>query len=269
MTELAESDSPTEPEIVETQGWGKRLINTIIAPEKSFEIIRDHKSRIWLLTALLVIIAVAFPQTIIIQRTIAQFKATGPELPPGIELTEEEIAQVQASTPAFTFWLGLIGIIIGLILVWLIWAGIILLFVSMFGGRTEFGKLWRLTIWASIPIAIQSILSGIYLLIAGGIQPLLTSAASFMTNPAAALLAPSSPEDFASFTPPTGGSLALFSLASWVDPFYIWRLLLLILGVMIIAKINWRKSIAIVLIPWLLGILIMAGIAGLTGSLAF
>ncbi len=260
-------DSP-DAGISPNSGWGRRLVDTLINPERSFEVIRDHKSWVWVLTALLIISAVAFPQTIIIQRTIAQFQANGPDLPPGIDFSEEELAQMQAATPTFTFWIGLVGAILAILVIWLFWAGIILLFVSMFGGRTEFGRLWRLAIWASLPLAIQGILNGIYLLVAGGIQPLLTSLAAFMNNPLESITSgiAASPQDFSSFTPPSGGELALFALAGSIDIFSIWRLLLLILGVMIIAKLNWKKSAAIILIPWLIGVGISVGSTSLLSS---
>lgn len=263
---ILESQKPGEP--TPPKGWFGRLADTIIAPDASFEFIRDHKSWNWLLTALLIITAVAFPQIIIIQRTIAQFRAEGPALPPGFEMSEEELEMMQASTPTFTFWFGLVGVVLGLLFIWLIWAGIILLFVSMFGGRTEFGRLWRLSVWASVPIGIQGILSGIYLLVAGGMQPLLFSAAAFISNPMEQFTSGNmSPEDFATFVPPSGGELALFALAGYLDIFVIWRLLLMILGVMIVAKLNWKKSAAIILIPWLIGVGVAVGAASLVSQI--
>ena len=268
---MAEETVPESSELSELalqKGWFGRLADTIISPDSSFEFIRDHKSWTWLLTALLIIVAVAFPQIIIIQRTIAQFRAEGPDLPPGFDMSEEELEMMQASTPTFTFWIGLVGVILGLLIIWVIWAGIILLFVSMFGGRTEFGRLWRLSVWASLPIGIQGILSGIYLLVAGGMQPLLLSVAAFMQNPMEQFSSGNmSPEDFASFVPPSGGELALFALAGYLDVFVIWRLLLMILGVMIIAKLNWKKSAAIILIPWLIGVGIAVGAASLVSQI--
>ncbi len=271
-TEVAGKEKAADDALVVKSGWGRQLLDTIIAPDRSFEVIRDHKSWVWVLTALLVILAVSFPQIIIIQRTIAQFQASGPDLPPGIDFTEEEIAQMQAATPTFTFWIGLVGVIFVILIIWVIWAGIILLLVSMFGGRTEFGRLWRLAVWASVPLAIQGILSGIYLMVAGGIQPLLTSVAAFVDNPMESFsggFGAASPQDFTAFTPPSGGELALFALAGSLDIFSIWRLLLLILGVMIIAKLNWKKSAAIILIPWALGIAISVGSTALISSFTF
>ncbi|MEM8858023.1 MAG: Yip1 family protein [Chloroflexota bacterium] len=256
--------------VVPNKGWFGRLVDTIISPDRSFEVIRDHKSWTWVFTALLIIVAASFPQIIIIQRTIQQFQAAGPQLPPGIEVSEEELEMMQASTPTFTFWFGLIGVVVGLLIIWVIWAGIILLFVSMFGGRAEFGRLWRLAIWASLPLAIQGVLGGIYLLVAGGMQPLLLSAAAFLSNPMEQFASGNiSPDDFASFVPPSAGELALFSLAGFLDVFVIWRLLLMILGVMIVAKLNWKKSAAIILIPWLIGVGIAVGSASLVSQFTF
>lgn len=270
------AESTTEPLAVEETkskhtSWGRRLLDTIINPESSFEVIRDHQSWSWLLTALIIILAVTFPTILIIQRTIAQFRLNGPELPPGFDIPEEELARMQEATPTFTFWFPLVGAVIGLVVIWLIWAGIILLFVSMFGGRTEFGRLWRLSVWASLPLAIQAIINGIYLWVAGGIQPLLTSAAAFLDNPMEQFTASfgSSPQDITAFIPPSGGEMALFALAGAIDIFSIWRLLLLILGVMVIAKLNLRKSALIILIPWLIGVGISVGSSSLLSTFQF
>ena len=257
----------------EHTGWGRRVLDTFINPDRSFEVIRDHKSIAWILTALVIITAIAFPQILIIQRTIAQFRTEGPDIPPSAGFSEEELAQMQAATPTFTFWIGLVGAIVGLMIIWLLWSGIILLFVSMFGGRTEFGRLWRLAVWTSLPLAIQGIINGIYLSVAGGVLPLLTSLAAFLNNPmeqfTASFESGTSAQDFTAFTPPSAGEMALFSLAGSLDIFSIWRLLLLVLGVMVIAKLNWKKSAAIIFIPWLIGVGISVGASSLVSTFSF
>lgn len=220
-----------------------------IRPIQGYTFIRDEKSRGWILIALLVLILSALV-TFGVQRNIfAEIEAT-------FILPEEDFG-FEIPPPSFGFG-NIFPIILSpltRLIVWLIWAGSILVCVSLFGGRTGFGKMWQLAVWGSIPYLISLPLNIIFLFTGQSQEPLTWSVANFMTSPITQPGPNATMEEFMAFTPPATSDLIVYGLAQRLDLFIIWQLLMLIIGTATIGRLGIGKSAGIVLILWVIGTL--------------
>ncbi|MEM7799928.1 MAG: Yip1 family protein [Chloroflexota bacterium] len=237
--------SETNSSLSLTQLFGQMFIN----PKRGYAYIRDNRSTAWIWVALIVLILAALVSYGVQLNTFALMEAQF--VPP------EEDFGFEVPPPSF----GLFNILpillapVGRLAIWLVWAGSILVCVSLFGGRTGFGKMWQLAVWASIPFIISLALNIIYLFTGESVEPLSWSLANFMENPVQSFAtAPPPGQPFPG--PPDTSSVVLYSLAQRVDLFAFWQLTLLSIGTMTIGKLSFGKSISIVLILWILGSLI-------------
>jgi hypothetical protein len=113
----------------------------------------------------------------------------------------------------------------------------------VFGGRSTFGALFRMVVWTWWPYVLRGLLQTGYILGTG----------QLITNPGLSGFvsrAPSVEEMMAA--PPSLGQLALSAFLAQIDLFLLWRLALMVVGVVVVMQLRRRKAIAIVLGIWLL-----------------
>jgi hypothetical protein len=141
---------------------------------------------------------------------------------------------------------------IAIVVMALIIAGVLLLMVKMMGASLSFKQMFGITTYAMLPGLISSILAIIVV---------------FVKNP----------EDFnlqnplafnlgAFLEPPPNSAKALYSLATSIDLFSFWTILLLAVGISVAArKFPFSKALVAVLVPWVVLVLAKAGWANLFG----
>jgi len=212
-----------------------RIINTFVAPRKTFEDIRRKQSWFWpwLISA---IVGVAFAFVAVQKIDTAQMVRQAMERSPAAQRRMEQASpeqrdrmiEIQAKVSKVAFFVipTVGGLILGLVL-----AAVLLgVFNFGFGTDVSFRHALSITFYSLLPGIIGAILLIVSLLVSS--DPNNIDFAS--GNPI-----PSSP---AFFMDPTGNQF-LYKLMSSVDIFHIWYMILLGLGFATVASIG-RKKLA-------------------------
>jgi hypothetical protein len=151
-------------------------------------------------------------------------------------------AQQSMQGPVFTYIIPLVGALLGLWLGWLILGGLLHLGSTVFGGRGSMQSALTMTAWASLPFLVRDVLRIIFMLITGhSIQS--PGLSGFVEN-----------------------SPFLAQVLSRVDLFFLWCLVLLVIGFGISDSLTRPKAFANVLIISLLLLAIQAGIGAALSS---
>ena len=147
---------------------------------------------------------------------------------------------------------GYVGSLIGIPVVALAIAGVLLLMSKMMGASLQFKQMFAITAYAMLPGLISSILAIIVM---------------FLKNP----------DDFnlqnplffnigAALEPPPNTGKFLYSLASSIDLFTFWTILLLATGISVAArKVPFSKALVAVVVPWVIWVLVKSAWAGAMG----
>jgi hypothetical protein len=243
------SPEPAQPRLSE----GARLVNTFIAPRKTFEDIRLNSSWWvpWLLTAILSIAfgaiaaqkidMVQFARHQVEQSKIAQrqFEQLSPE-------QQEQQIRIRAATTKVIFYIApIFSLIIGLV------AAAVLMAVFNFGFAAEvtFPQSLAIVFYSFLPRAILAILLGVSLLVASD-----PNSIDIAGNPM--------PTNIGFFMDP-GGNKFIYSLISNLDLFALWTVCLLGLGFAAVSrnkKLTPGTGIATMLVIYAVLIVIGAGL---------
>jgi len=144
---------------------------------------------------------------------------------------------------------GYVGVLVGVPVVALAIAGVLLLTCKMMGASLQFKQMFAITSYSMLPGLISSILAIIVV---------------FLKNP----------EDFnlqnplffnigAALEPPPNTGKFLYSLATSIDLFTFWSILLLATGISVAArKIPFSKAVVAVVVPWAIWVLVKSAWAG-------
>jgi hypothetical protein len=147
---------------------------------------------------------------------------------------------------------GYAGSLIGIPVVALVIAGVLLLMCKMMGASLQFKQMFAITSYAMLPGLISSILAIIVM---------------FLKNP----------DDFnlqnplffnigAALEPPPNTGKFLYSLASSIDLFTFWSILLLATGISVAApKVPFSKAVVGVVVPWAIWVLVKSAWTGAMG----
>ncbi len=240
----AEATQSVERRSFFSLAWG-----VIGRPRTTFEHLREHKSRGWLLLALLcmllavLVIAISAPiSTRQAQEAIREQLAARSnleEIPPE---AQQQATQFTAN-PLFNTVLPGLWSAIGLWIGWLVWAGALHLMGTMVGGNNSFGQMFRAVVWSWLPLLLRSILQVIFI----------ASTGEIIKNPGLSGLVSLPQPALGEFVAPPGtGQLALQSFLAQIDLFQIWNLIVLIVVVIATARLSPRKAMVITLIVWIL-----------------
>ncbi|MBU4310028.1 YIP1 family protein [bacterium] len=142
---------------------------------------------------------------------------------------------------------GLVAVLIGLYLGWLIRTAFIYLFGNIAKGKARFYSLFSVVGYAWIPLFIRSLLYTVVFTIRSPVGLLSCKSGSCAT----AMSAMRVPTNLAFFFPVQPTS-PLFTLLNQIDLFLFWGLALMVLGVFCVFKFNLKKSILIVFSYWIL-----------------
>ena len=131
-------------------------------------------------------------------------------------------------------------------------AGVLLMVCKMMGASVGFKQMFGIASYAMLPGLISSILTVIVIFI--------KNPDDFnLQNPLAFNLG-------AFLEPPPNSSKALYSMATSIDLFSFWTILLLAVGISVtVKKFPFSKALTAVLVPWVVVVLVKAGWASLFG----
>ncbi len=250
------SDSPALPPAESTPALSQweRLIDTFIAPAKTFADIRRSPSW-WMPWLVASIVGLAFVFAVghqvgwsqVVQNAIhqnpkamAKLQALGPG-------QADAAIQMQTKITSMTVYF----VPVGLLIVALLGAAILWLTVNfLFGGQARFSEMYAVWFYATLPLALTSLLAIITLF--AGIDP-----SSFnMQNPVGTNLGFYLSSDSAPW---------LINLLKSLDVLKIWTAILLTIGCAKVGKIKISSAAVAVFGWWILGILVSTGFIAIMG----
>lgn len=185
-------------------------------PTRAFTNITNDPNRSWLFLAILLMLLIALSG--FLNQNLLMNRQAEPN---------------QAAMPAV---LLSIGSSLMIWLKWLVWAGLIFLTSTLLGGNSNFKSLWRVVAWSSLPDLVRSLLQSIFLLLTR--QPIEYAGLSGLILRGA--------------ENPTSSQLALAGILGQIDLFAIWRLILLVIGVVCATGLVRRKALIVILIVWVI-----------------
>jgi Yip1 domain len=232
-------------------GEGSRLTGVFFEPAKSFADVAARPS-FWVPLILVIVVALCFMvlygQHVGWDRMIRhqiETSSRAAQLSP--EQRETQIQMSAKFAPIF----GYAGVLLGVPLVTLIWAAVLLGIVKgMMSAQVRLKQVFAIICYASLP---------------GVIMMLLAIAVMFMKPP----------EDFnmqnplvfnpGAFMDPTTTSKFLYSLASALDLFTLWKLVLIGIGLKAAGgkQLSMGGAMTAVFLPWVIWVLGAASLAGL------
>lgn len=248
---MSESDFSNSAGVIETPGLSQieRVVDTFIAPTKTFEDIRDKSQSWWLPFVLtiavaylffaLVTVKVGWPQVVdnmmnADQKTQERLAQAPPEARANAVKLTLIITQVTVwATPVIAFVATLLGSLV-------LWGTI----NFVFGGKSKFWHIVCVWMFAGLPGLIKLFLGTVML---------------FVTAPDMFNLKNFAPTNLGAFLP-TDANKFLMVIATKLDITDIWGMVLLSIGLAIIAKVP-RSSGYIAVFGWWFVILLL-GLAG-------
>lgn len=234
-----------------------RLTGILWEPRPVFEDLAA-RPRFWAPLILLTVLSIIFVSVftarvgwdIYMEQQMERQAASNPRI---AQMTPEQRERTMEMSAAIAKYAGIGGAVIGFAAMCLVVAGVLLgLMNSVGGANLRFKQAFSITCYSFLPSAISSVLSLIVML--------LKHPEDFdLQNPL--------PANLGAFISSPPSPRWLQSLASSIDLFSIWVILLLALGFSVASggRMSYGKSLSLVIAPWLLYVLIKSGLAGLGG----
>lgn len=233
---------------VEGRGLPRLVLGIVLWPRATLEYVTERGRRTWWLPALLALLFVVLPIVAAAPITAEQSReavalvqeqfATGMSAD---ELAQMEGAMSIVASPLITVVMPVIGGLVGRFASWAVWAGALYLAGIALGGRSSFGQLFPVVVWAGLPYAVRGVFQTIYIWVSGELilQP---GFSGFLGQPAsvAEMVA----------VPPSLSRQLMVALLSRVDLFLIWHLVLLAFGVVAATRLSRRKTVLLTLGTW-------------------
>jgi len=226
------------------------LVGMIDRPRSSLSYIRDHPKRIWLLPIGLCAIGAVIYGVVAAPLMVQLQISTTQEMLASMPLESAQQMEPYLQEPTLTFMLltgvgfGVLGVVLG----WLVWAGGLHLLAAIFGGERHLPAMMGVIAWGWLPFFLRSLALTGYVLWTG----------ELLTNPGLSALV-------ASGNTLSDAANPLWVLLASVDPFLVWNLILVTIGVAVVSGISKGKSAGLVVVFW--AVLTMLGsLPGWLGS---
>jgi hypothetical protein len=230
----------------------ERVVDTFIAPSKTFNDIR-RSSRWWLPFVLMLV--VSFAGAYSIDKKIGFDRVSEHEMAKNTKAVEQmdalpadqraqRIHMTAKITRISTYCSPLLILIFAAIWALLLWGS----FNFALGASSSYSQMFALVMYASLPRLLMGILNIIFLFMGVNTEnfdirdPVGTNIGYYM-------------QDSANW---------LKTMLSFFDVFGLWTLALTVLGAAIIARVSVTKSAAVVVSWWVLGMIVLTGIAAVT-----
>ena len=237
MTELTET-APIEAPLTETQ----RVIDIFVAPSKTFTDIR-RKATFW--GPLVIMIVVGICYSFSVQQKIGWTRAVENMVHQGSQAKAEQFDAAPDSakaiaakfTAAGTYAYTVIILIITALIALLNWATV----NFGFGGKSTYGQIYAVSMYASLVINIKFILA--IIAVFAGLAP-----DSFLiSNPVGTNIG---------YYLSTDTPKWLTAFCMHLDLFEIWSVVLTVIGISIVARVSRGKAAAVVVGWWLIFVLV-------------
>jgi hypothetical protein len=243
------ASTPTSTQDSQALSQVERVVNTFIEPSKTFHDIKRNRSW-WLPFVIMAVLGYGFCFTAV-QHVGWESLTTNvlKSQPRNAERLDKATPAEQAQMLSFTkgimegFMVGspLVLLVLNALFALLLWAG----FAFVLGGSTNYREMFAVSIFASLPNALNSVIALVTVL---------------FSDPQTYNLNVPSPAALAYFLS-TDSAPWLVALAKSLDVFSLWSLALAGFGGALVAKVKPRLGIAMVFGVWVIYALIKTGIA--------
>jgi hypothetical protein len=241
--------APTDTQHSQNLSQVERVVNTFIEPSKTFNDIKRNQSW-WLPFLIIALLGYGFCFTAV-QHVGWESLTTNvlKSQPRNAERLDKaspaEQAQMLSVTKGFMegFMVGspLVILVVNALFALLLWGG----FAFVLGGTTNYREMFAVSIFASLPNALNSVIAIVTVLV---------------SDPQTYNLNIPSPANLAYFLS-TDSAAWLLSIGKSLDIFSLWTLALAGFGGALVAKVKPIRGIATVFVVWLLYVLVKTGIA--------
>jgi len=233
----------------------QRVTNTFAAPSKTFEDIKRGNKSWWLPLLILAVVAYILFAAITFKIGMQQVVDNQIRMDPK---TEERMAQASPEARAMSEKISLYvteGVFIASPLLVLAVAAMGSLGLwgtinFVFGGKSKYGSIFAVWMFASLPSIVKSLLGTI--VIFAGMAPESFNVKNF------------APTNVAAFLPVAETNKVVYALASSLDIVSIWTMVLLGMGVAIVAGVKRTSGYIAVFGWWALFVLIGVGVAAIS-----
>jgi hypothetical protein len=247
MTPEASSDNAAPP-----LGEVGRITGVFIDPKKAFADIAARPG--WIVPIVLLVVAYlafmyCFTTHVGWEHSMRQAMETNSRMQQMDAQQRDAALQMQLKfAPIGAYVVGPIAIVV----VALIMAGVLLMVCKMMGASIGFKQMFGISAYAMLPGLVSSVLTIIVI---------------FTQNPENFNLQNPIAFNVGHYLePPPNTAKALYSLATSIDLFSFWTILLLAVGISAAAKkFPFSKALTAVLVPWVVLVLVKAGWASLFG----
>lgn len=245
MTSEIESGQPPAPAAPERKGSLRRMVGALFAPDETF---RDIATRPDVLVPMIVLViltiissAVVVPRMDVAGAIRDQMESSNRNMSP------EDIDRSVRFMSAFSRAAGYVAPLIS-ICFWALIAGILLLAFRMFGSLGTYKQAFSATLYAWIPLTLNSIIATIVIAAKGSVDPR-EMPTVVRSNPAFLV-------DFKEHP-------VAFSFLSSLDLFTIWTVVLLIIGFAFVSRTSKARSAVTIISLWAFALAIKIGFAAL------
>ncbi|MCK4965388.1 YIP1 family protein [bacterium] len=221
-----------------------RIMGIFTSPRKTFQDINIKPT--WAVPLILYVITIIIISVVnidIIKLDQARILETK-------DMPQEQLEKIQAmsGSPVMAY-IQLIAQVIGIVGITILFAAVLLGMSKMLKGNANFKKIFSIVTWSSLIAIIGAYVKMILIALKGTAYGVTTSLSLFLPMPEIG--------QKPSF---------LFSILSQIDPFTIWQLGVLIIGLSVVNNFTTKKSFVIVLSLWVIWIIISLGLAAVIPS---
>jgi hypothetical protein len=243
------ASAPTDTQDSQALSQVERVVNTFIEPSKTFNDIKRNRSW-WLPFVIIALLGYGFCFTAVQHvgwnsLTTNVLKSQPRSAERLDKATPAEQAQMLSVTKKFMvgFMVGspLVILAVNALFALLLWFG----FAFVLGGTTNYGEMFAVSIFASLPNALNSVIAIVTVLV---------------SDPQTYNLNLPSPSNLAYFLS-TDSAAWLLSIGKSLDVFSLWSLALAGFGGALVAKVKPIRGVAMVFGVWVIYVLVKTGIA--------
>jgi len=253
---LAEA-APAAEESEERMNVLAKAVNVLAAPWALFEYIGEHPGWSWIVPALaafgaLVVrgLSSAPLDSALANAEMQRILATMPE-----ETAREAATMMAIVGPEAMAIQFVVGGIIGLLIAWVACSAMLHLLAAAMGNQRPYRAMFEATVWAWVPFILRDLVQAGYILVSG----------KLILYPGLAALVAQGTSRYAN------AQDLFFVVASHVDVFLVWNVVLLTLAVAGIARLGQVRAAVLAIVYWVVVVLLSWGwgvIGGTLGGMA-
>jgi len=203
------------------------LVSIIDRPAVTMSYVGKKPGWAWVMPALLVLVGLVVFSVVTAPLTselaLRQAQQQMASLPP--QQAEQAAAQVERFTsPSMMAAFSIIGGLVALAVTWLLGAGVLYFLGLVAGGEANFAQSLAILVWSWLPYALRNLVLAAYVAYSG---QLISQGLSFLVATG------DQAKDTANW---------LYSLLSQIDLFYLWHLILVIVGLAAVGRLSKTKA---------------------------